>query len=472
MLLAGSARTIAAGIVASALLGLLLVAVLSIPSGKAHAAGDSDGDRCPDFSENDTNPAKGGSRDDENPWDYMNPTYDGRNRVDDTLAVINQYFNDDPPGQPDFHSPTDRTALVGQHSWNLGPPNGLQRVDDILNMVKQYFHDCIGYGHERTYANSWYVRLFHESLEDNRADMELRGYFDALYQNSPDYLCTDSLVVLDFSQPYHDSTDGYGTYTVDGKYLPNSSVVALASSYAKGWYSGASCTLLKLVVGANNYNFDLVVDGDGVVSGGGTPFGAGYEWAEVADDVQGYVDAHGYQGKVTVWSGSDFEQPAFGSDPEHDQHWDCFPDTNVFLNGYNSHSNGAYRVFANYGTAKEVSTWHFPDGEVVTPCWTYAQIRSASYRPLNFVTALPEIYTSSNPQDWKNVRVQGDMTFVGAMTTCTDSDPMSGAFCAIRPPNVDVWYRPLGAREDLSGKLWTSNLPPALFQFSTNIRFQ
>jgi hypothetical protein len=44
--------------------------------------------------------------------------------------------------QTDASNPdTDRTAL-GQEQWNLGPPNGRQPIDNILAIIYQYFHDC------------------------------------------------------------------------------------------------------------------------------------------------------------------------------------------------------------------------------------------------------------------------------------------------------------------------------------------
>ena len=114
---------------------------------------DADGDSCPSGQELQTasgSETSGGQRDPLNPYDYFNPTHDGVNRVDDILAVVNEYHLDDPDINPppgvgpediDYNSPTDRTTL-GPNLWNLGPPNGLQRVDDILNSVYQYHHDC------------------------------------------------------------------------------------------------------------------------------------------------------------------------------------------------------------------------------------------------------------------------------------------------------------------------------------------
>jgi hypothetical protein len=120
------------------------------------SAADIDGDGCPASAtdvvpslagdqpggERTTTASRGGKRDEYNRYDYFNPTQDGLNRVDDILAVVNQYFMDDPPGNVDYDSLTDRTAAPGGDPWDLTAPNGQQRVDDILNSIKQYVHDC------------------------------------------------------------------------------------------------------------------------------------------------------------------------------------------------------------------------------------------------------------------------------------------------------------------------------------------
>lgn len=112
------------------------------------ATHDTDGDLCPDYKELGDSGSAGGVRDPFNPFDYFNPTHDGRNRIDDALKVISQYFDDDTngtPGEPPYSAgydpATDRTHL-GPNPWNLGHPNGQQRIDDVLAQLKQYFHDC------------------------------------------------------------------------------------------------------------------------------------------------------------------------------------------------------------------------------------------------------------------------------------------------------------------------------------------
>jgi len=123
--------------------GVIPVHIVRQAAKAAPPAGrDTDSDGCPNKRELSDTANQGGLRDPVNHYDYMNATKDGLNRVDDILAVVNEYFNDDPPGAPDMKSQTDRTAITGGNAWNLGPPNGQQRVDDILASVKQYFHDC------------------------------------------------------------------------------------------------------------------------------------------------------------------------------------------------------------------------------------------------------------------------------------------------------------------------------------------
>jgi hypothetical protein len=109
---------------------------------------DTDEDGCSDGVELGPDQTLGGRRDPLNPNDYFNPSHDGKNRIDDILAVVRQYFDDaylDPPTNtipnPAYNPDTDRTPL-GPNLWNLGPPNGLQRIPDILAMMAQYYHDC------------------------------------------------------------------------------------------------------------------------------------------------------------------------------------------------------------------------------------------------------------------------------------------------------------------------------------------
>ena len=117
---------------------------------------DSDGDGCTNAQEVGPIQGDGGRRSPSNPYDYLNPTQDKQNRVDDILAIVAQYFDDDndgnpglPPYAPGYNPNTDRTddpayanSGAGAQPWRLLGPNGQQRVDDILAAVTHYFHDC------------------------------------------------------------------------------------------------------------------------------------------------------------------------------------------------------------------------------------------------------------------------------------------------------------------------------------------
>ena len=111
---------------------------------------DVDGDGCPNGKEFGPDEHDGGQRNPLNPWDYFNPTHDGENRVDDILAVIKQYnenqYLPSPPNppqtlNPDYTAATDRSP-GGPNTWNLGPPDGQQRLEDILAAITQYGHFC------------------------------------------------------------------------------------------------------------------------------------------------------------------------------------------------------------------------------------------------------------------------------------------------------------------------------------------
>jgi subtilisin family serine protease len=127
------------------------------PSGTALAAtvnavrllldSDSDGDGCPDKRElADTAGGVGtggGLRDPMNRWDYFNPEKANTPQtqtVADILYVVGKYGKNQ--GNAIYTIDTDRTALMGGNTWNLGPPDGQQTVADILAAVKQYNQNC------------------------------------------------------------------------------------------------------------------------------------------------------------------------------------------------------------------------------------------------------------------------------------------------------------------------------------------
>jgi hypothetical protein len=432
----------------------LLIATFLVPT-EGVAAGDTDGDGCPDANEQQTaggTETTGGRRDYQNPWDYFNPSKDGLNRVDDVLLVLGQYFIDDDPATygyepypPGYNTGTDRT-LIGPNAWNLGPPNGQQRVDDILYIVNQYFHDC---GTEKlAYAHSWYVTSI------NPAAMYLTGVLDGIFDNSR---CNDALVVLDFGQPDY-AAGSYGTnYFASGSpFVFNSNITSLAGEYARGWYNATSdCPTLKLVVGTNNYNFDELI-GDG-----GNPTGAGDAWADVVRDVQNYLVNNSYAWKIEAWGGSDMEQPDLDATPPQD--WDCAPRTIDFVNGYIGNPDA--RLFMNYGTA-----W-VPNPAPPTPnpgsCWDAEDVWTVSCCLRE--RAFPEIYTGPASDSWVMVRQDYVMDFYGTMTDCPQADQLPTTTCITVEGEQ---FAPNAAQADLLFRLAAAGVPETSLDYATNIKRQ
>ncbi len=114
------------------------------PTATATGPVDTDGDGCPDASEQQTDPGtetSGGLRDHLNPWDYFNPTHDGINRTDDITRIVQHYGHDD-NGDPLYSTEYDRTALMGGYPWQFDAPDGIIRTADISAAVRSYGHDC------------------------------------------------------------------------------------------------------------------------------------------------------------------------------------------------------------------------------------------------------------------------------------------------------------------------------------------
>ena len=100
---------------------------------------DTDADGCTDAREIGPNERLGGRRDPLNPWDYFNPSGDGRIGVDDIMAVVHRYAKG--LGDSAYDTKYDRT-FVGPKMWDLGPPDGLISVTDILAIFRQFGHEC------------------------------------------------------------------------------------------------------------------------------------------------------------------------------------------------------------------------------------------------------------------------------------------------------------------------------------------
>ena len=101
---------------------------------------DGDGDGCTNAWELGPVPSFGGQRDPADGWDYFNPTGDGRNRIEEVLILISNYYATKGDGR--YSEAYDRTSVPGQPAWRPGAPDGRVRTEDILLMLSSLFHDC------------------------------------------------------------------------------------------------------------------------------------------------------------------------------------------------------------------------------------------------------------------------------------------------------------------------------------------
>jgi hypothetical protein len=98
--------------------------------GPGGAQADADGDGCPDAQE------VGYDLDPANPWDFFDPTGDGRHSIDDIIAVVSRFGSH--VAADGYSAQLDR-SFVGER---LGPPDGDVGMLDIAAIVGLYGTDC------------------------------------------------------------------------------------------------------------------------------------------------------------------------------------------------------------------------------------------------------------------------------------------------------------------------------------------
>ena len=192
-----------------------------------------------------------------------------------------------------------------------------------------------------------------------------QGAYDAAHGN------TNSTVTLDFGGQNSGNTGTLLTFS-------NTSVTyAQIESYAENFaYNYWSCTgsndrtsQLMLALGTNNSAYY-------VNSAGGAA------WAGVVNTVINYLNANGY-GQVVVWGASDIELA-----------WDTYADTADWVAGYTSHTAAMY---VDYGDAGGCP----PYGSCGNG-WTQTDVYNVAWGSSQ-AQAEPEIYYSSQAQEWGNI---------------------------------------------------------------------
>ena len=98
---------------------------------------DTDGDGCGDLRELGSDPASGGQRDPNNPWDFYD--VNGDSFVDlpnEILGVITAFAS--------YDVIYDRGPSAGPNPWNMTAPDGvIDLPNDILGVIHQFGHSCV-----------------------------------------------------------------------------------------------------------------------------------------------------------------------------------------------------------------------------------------------------------------------------------------------------------------------------------------
>ncbi len=199
-----------------------------------------------------------------------------------------------------------------------------------------------------------------------------------------------------------------------------------------------------MVIGTNNYH-------SCPYGGNCTPNGAGTQWGTVTNDVKNYLSALGYTWQITVWAGSDMEQPG-GT-----QLWDCASRTRQYVDGFNA-NDPSTASFVNYGTA-----W------VPNSCWTVGDVRYVSWGA-SYDWPVPEIYTQAALDSWMTIRSGQNMTFLGELTECSGGDVLPSSNCMTKYGSTQ--WAPIQAWTNLWNTLNNRGFGQASLDYSTNIADQ
>lgn len=274
------------------------------------------------------------------------------------------------------------------------------------------------------------------------------------------------VVVLDFGRPiklYGDgfAYHGYGTYLINTYqgYLTDAGIAYRVEQYAAQyfWNSGGSsgCPYTRIAIGTSN---SFLCDNSPV--GYCSAYDAGWQWSQVVTDVQNWLVAQGFSGRLGVRGADDIE--TFGDDPGGEG-FHCAGDSTDFMNGF------ADNPGAN-------ATLDFGDAWTSYGCWTVQQVRYVTTGRANFF-GLPEVYTSCQLGAYTNgtcgttalESVTGAIEVKGQMTECGQADVV---------PQTDCGPNDFGPRQSWQN-LWAKQLlyfgpggQPSGMPFSTNIKLQ
>jgi hypothetical protein len=179
----------------------------------------------------------------------------------------------------------------------------------------------------------------------------------------------NSVVILDFGGQ---KSDGSGSLLINGVFISNSQIEAVAEAFSHGYWTCASTTL-RLGIGTNNSYDDV-------------SFSGGQTWVDDVAAVQNFNKSNGYYPGVLMYGANDMEPS-----------WASASATINWVHGFTSNPNYGY---FNYGSADGCPQSSSNNGSCNNG-WTQYDVWyvSTGGEP-GIVHPTPEIYVPAQASQW------------------------------------------------------------------------
>lgn len=227
----------------------------------------------------------------------------------------------------------------------------------------------------------------------------------------------DSLVILDYGQPWSDGSQ-FGTLLLnEPAYDLNSTndIIIYTKNFING-YMACSDGVSKIDIGVGTTNFAYYIDGVCTSRSwyctDARAYDHGYAWAGMVRTLYNWVISSGYGGQVKVSGATDIELA-----------WNYAHISTKWVEGFDANDNNQV-IFYNFGTCDGCPTRISPNTNPnLVYDWTFPQVHYAAWRAAP-AWPIPEIYATSgiNARQWAYLSKWGvdqgysKMQFLSALT--------------------------------------------------------
>ena len=261
----------------------------------------------------------------------------------------------------------------------------------------------------------------------------------------------DSLIILDFGQPWGNSSY-LGTIllreTREGgwKITSDSDITIAVKNFING-YMACSDHVSKITVGIGTSNFAFSSNWSVTGCPEGTirwmcyennAYDHGWVWAAMTRNVSNWVDSNNYENQVTVAGANDIELA-----------WNYPDNTVAWVDGFNDNDNNAV-IFYNYGACEGCPTRNNPNSNpTLVNGWTMFLAHYTAWRVAP-AWPIPEIYLNNgvHAKQWAYLSKWGvdhgypKMVFLSAMTQLQACGGIDKSDCLTTDNTPqEAWYQ-------------------------------